>query len=148
MQPRLAPQISARCVLGGGVDFLLAHLMCTVRKAISFYMKKAPYNWKCIAGECSLLPRQQLCAMCVHYMRMCIVPGEGTCPGHSAPNNFVFPSVSLRGHICPTPPSRAQSSGLRPPLFPPTAQPRTPLHEKEGRQDAERTGTTHHKNIP
>lgn len=88
-----------------GVNFLLAYLMFAVCKAISFYMKKASYNWKFIAEKTQLTSQEtELFMMCEYYVHICILPGEGTCPSHSAPNNFIFPSVSHRGHICPTPP--------------------------------------------
>jgi len=49
--------------------FLLAYLMFAVCKAISFYMKKASYNWKFIAEKCSLVPRNSSSLQCACITR-------------------------------------------------------------------------------
>lgn len=55
------------CFFWGGI-FSLAYLMFAVCKAISFYMKKASYNWKFIAEKCSVLPRKRSFSWCANIM--------------------------------------------------------------------------------
>lgn len=132
---------------GGGI-FLLAYLMFVVCKAISFYMKKASYNWKFIAEKCDLLPRNHSSSWCACITCTYASYQEREC--HSAPDNFVFPSVSHRGHICLTPPyvvyqgQKTQRFSLFSSLLWQTPE----FQEKKGRQDTQCIGTTHHKNIP